>query len=183
MPGFKQMVIEAIELFNVGIAKSKHDATRIIGNKYSYNSETLRKAWPRYENQVKIKQEHSGLANHCEERGIDVNDVTLYWDKTKEYSVAVKLTNTEKTYNELRDAIIEAMNEHSPKYEKVAYTENTDGHLLVIDPADIHIGKLALAFEVGEDYNSNIAVQRVHEGVEGILNKVKGFNIDQIVLL
>jgi hypothetical protein len=183
MPGFKQMVIEAIELFNGGNAKSKHDATRIIGTKYSYNSETLRKAWPRYENQAKIKQEHSGLANHCEERGIDVNDVTLYWDKTKEYSVAVKLTNTDKTYNELRDAIIEAMNEHSPKYEKVAYTENTDGHLLVIDPADIHIGKLALAFEVGEDYNSNIAVQRVHEGVEGILNKVKGFNIDQIVLV
>ena len=177
------MVIEAIELFNAGGAKSKHDATKQIGAKYSYNSETLRKAWPRYEKNVKLKEEHRGLTNHCEERGIDVGDVSMYWDKTKEYSVAVKLTNVEKTYNDLRDAIIEAMNEYSPKYEKVVYTENTDGHLLVIDPADIHIGKLATAFETGEDYNSNIAVQRVHEGVNGILNKVKGFNIDQIVLV
>ena len=130
-----------------------------------------------------LSEEHSGLANHCDERGINVNDVTLYWDKTKEYSVAVRLDKSEKTYSDLKDVIIEEMNNHSPNYNKVNYLEYTDGHLLVIDPADIHIGKLATAFETGEDYNSNIAVQRVHEGVHGILNKVKGFNIDQIVLV
>jgi len=57
------------------------------------------------------------------------------------------------------------------------------GHLLVVDPADIHIGKLADSFETGEDYNSQIAVQRAKEGVRGLLEKAKGFNIDKILFV
>lgn len=58
-----------------------------------------------------------------------------------------------------------------------------ESYLLVIDPADVHIGKLASSFETGEDYNNQIAVQRVQEGVEGILHKVKGFKIDKILFI
>jgi hypothetical protein len=180
---FDKIVAEAIELLKAGGAITKIDATKIIGAKHGIKPETIRRQWYRQENKFKLKEEHRGLADHCEERGINVEDVTLYWDKTKEYSVAVKLGKTEKTYNDLRDAIVEAMDQHSPNYIPVQYKDNADGHLLVIDPADVHIGKLATSFEVGEDYNSNIAVQRVHDGVEGILNKVRGFDIDQILLI
>ena len=58
-----------------------------------------------------------------------------------------------------------------------------DEHLLMIDPADIHIGKLAESFETGEDYNNQIAVQRVREGVEGILHKARGFRVDKILFI
>jgi hypothetical protein len=58
-----------------------------------------------------------------------------------------------------------------------------DKHLLVIDPADVHIGKLATSFETGEDYNNQIAVQRVREGVDGLLQKSKGFAIDKILFV
>lgn len=58
-----------------------------------------------------------------------------------------------------------------------------DEHLLIVDPADIHIGKLAESFETGEDYNNQIAVQRVREGVEGILHKARGFRIDKILFV
>lgn len=58
-----------------------------------------------------------------------------------------------------------------------------DEHLLIIDPADIHIGKLADSFETGEDYNNQIAVKRVREGVEGILHKARGFRIDKILFV
>jgi hypothetical protein len=58
-----------------------------------------------------------------------------------------------------------------------------DEHLLMIDPADIHIGKLADSFETGEDYNNQIAVQRVREGVEGILHKARGFKINKILFV
>ena len=58
-----------------------------------------------------------------------------------------------------------------------------ESYLLVIDPADVHIGKLASSFETGEDYNNQIAVQRVQEGVEGILQKVKGFKIDKVLFI
>ena len=58
-----------------------------------------------------------------------------------------------------------------------------DEHLLVIDPADVHIGKLAKSFETGEDYDNQIAVQRVREGVEGLLHKAEGFRIDKILFV
>lgn len=61
--------------------------------------------------------------------------------------------------------------------------QGEEPYLLVIDPADVHIGKLAQSFETGEDYNNQIAVQRVKEGVEGILRKTKGFGIDQILFI
>jgi len=75
------------------------------------------------------------------------------------------------------------MGKYSPKYPKVKYEAFDDSHLLVVDPADVHIGKLASSFEVGEDYNSQIAVKRVLDGVHGILNKSKGFNIDKIMFV
>jgi hypothetical protein len=56
-------------------------------------------------------------------------------------------------------------------------------YLLVIDPCDLHIGKLAESFETGEDYNNQIAVQRVREGVEGILHKARGFRVDKILFV
>ena len=67
--------------------------------------------------------------------------------------------------------------------KKLSEKDYTDACLLVVDPADIHIGKLASSFETGEDYNNQIAVNRVKEGVDGILRKSSGFNIDQIVLV
>ena len=83
----------------------------------------------------------------------------------------------------LRDKVIEEMNKHSPSYPQIKRRRNNDSHLLVIDPADIHIGKLATSFETGEDYNSQIAVKRVKEGVAGIINKSQGFNIDKILFI
>src|SRR5699024_8877419 len=58
-----------------------------------------------------------------------------------------------------------------------------NNHLLIVDPADIHIGKLCDSFEVGEDYNNQIAVKRVKEGVSGIIEKSKGFKIDKILFI
>ena len=59
----------------------------------------------------------------------------------------------------------------------------SDRHCLVVDPADIHIGKLCDSFEVGETYNNQVAVQRVKEGVSGLIEKSRGFNIDKIVFI
>jgi hypothetical protein len=179
---YSQIVLDAIAIFaNNNITKA--EAARQAAEGTDFNAENIRKCIVRSEAKRLREEGHSGLVAHCENRGIDVNDVRLYWDKTKEYSVKVNLDSNEKTYKDLRDEIIESMDAHSPKYPNIERDFLVDGHLLVVDPADIHIGKLATAFETGEDYNSHIAVLRVHEGVEGILQKVKGFNIDQIMLV
>lgn len=124
---------------------------------------------------------HQGLSKHCFDRGIDIRNVVEYWDKTKEYSV--KIRPEVVTIQNLGEEIIEEMKEHVPIYPSIRREPVTDPHLLIVDPADVHIGKLASAFETGEDYNSEIAVQRVRDGVKGILDKSSGFNIDKIVLV
>jgi len=150
-----------------------------VAKENGLNSEALRTAWKR----LKKKNDHPTLDKESTIMGFPLDNVSNYWLKSKHISVHVKGGNPQKTYEDLRDEIVEAMNSHSPAYPKVERQSYSDGHLLVLDPADIHIGKLASAFETGEDYNSNIAVQRVHEGIDGILTKTQGFNIDQILLI
>lgn len=157
MIGFKKMVIEAIELFNRGEAQTKHEASRIVGAKYNYNPENLRKSWGRYANQAVVTQEHSGLANHCEERGIDISDVTLYWDKTKEYSVAVRLDKSEaSSYLEEVKRIIESYNPDNLRtIEKVKIDSPK---AIKVTLSDMHIGlnpnpdnKSIFAYEYNEE--------------------------------
>lgn len=126
--------------------------------------------------------EHTALSEACNEFGIPISQVGHYWYKGKHISIHAK-TEEKKTYLDLREEIIKAMQEHAPDYPKVYYTPYEESHLLVIDPADIHIGKLASAFETGESYDSEIAVNRVREGVNGILKKASGFKVDKILFV
>jgi hypothetical protein len=119
--------------------------------------------------------------------GVDTSNVKHLWLKDKEASIFVKNPDykeqQEKDFEQLSKALLSDLKGYIPKYEPIIYETKKDAHLLVIDPADIHIGKLCSAFEVGETYNNQIAVQRVLQGVRGILQKAKGFDIDQIALI
>lgn len=126
-------------------------------------------------------KKNSGLNEVLEQQGIDPGAVTNYWYKGKHYSIHAK--GDLPDYHSLKDEIVEEMKKHAPKYTKIKREAIIDGHMLVLSPADIHIGKLSRAFETGEEYNSQIAVKRVHEGVHGILNKCSGFNLEKIILI
>ena len=127
------------------------------------------------------KQKHSALNEHCEEVGIDFESVNYYWHKSQKFSVNVQ--GQKLNVNDLKDALIEEMQEYAPTYEPIKRKPIKDGHLMVVDPADIHIGKLASSFETGEDYNNQIAINRVKEGVQGLLDKSFGFNINKILFI
>ena len=116
--------------------------------------------------------------------GVPVEDIKHGWLKNDKSSMfftnpLYKKKEEDKFYNEL----VSDLQKFSPVFPEIKRTASKEGHLLVIDPADIHVGKLAKAFETGEDYNSQIAVKRVLEGVQGILDKTSGFNIDQILFV
>lgn len=135
-----------------------------------------------YEILQQIRSNHAALQAECDEKGIPIEDVKHYWYKGENFSINVK--NPTYTYEQVRDQIVESMKKHSPIYEKIKRDKpKDDGHLLVIDPADVHIGKLATSSETGEDYNSSIAVHRVLDGVYGIIEKSKGFKIDKILYI
>ena len=128
-----------------------------------------------------------GIEDSCENLQVDPTTVKHLWKKTKDESIFVKnplfVSPVEKTYFNLRDAILSDLKDFTPKFKAIQRKTIKDGHLLVIDPADVHIGKLASAFETGDAYNSKIAVKRVLEGVDGILQKSNGFNIDKILFI
>lgn len=136
------------------------------------------------EEENNLVMEHRALVKQCNKKGIPHGNVTNYWFKGKHFSMHVKTGGKDVvSYEDIRDDLIKEMSKYSPIYPEIKRTKSLEGHCLVIDPADIHIGKLATAFETGEEYNSQIAVQRVKEGVQGILDKSSGFDIDQIVFI
>ena len=126
-----------------------------------------------------IRAKHDALTRECEAKGIPVEDVRSYWWKGENFSINVK--NPVVSYTDVKDSIISEMKKHAPVYKEIKRSKLKDAHLLVIDPADVHIGKLAVAEETGEEYNVNIAIGRVMEGVSGLLQKCSGFNIDKIM--
>ena len=105
------------------------------------------------------------------------------WLKTKEASIFIKNKEGFISFDEMREKFITEMSQYSPVYKKVNRKPITDKHLLVIDIADLHIGKLADKSETGDSYNSDIGVNRALDGVNGILSKAKGFPIDRILFI
>ena len=134
-----------------------------------------------------VVQQYRAIKNNCDEQDIDLKTVKHGWLKSKNTSLFFKNPQFEdqqsQKLQQLKLDIIEDLKQHSPVYPAIKRTKSTEGHLLVIDPADVHIGKLATAFETGEDYNQQIAVKRVHEGVQGILDKSSGFQIEKILFI
>jgi len=128
------------------------------------------------------------IKEYCNHYNIPFEEVRTYklvthTAKGAYYNIAsnnIKGEHFEEFYKKLLDEIREI--ETRPK-TIVRKKPNNEGHLLVVSPADIHLGKLCDSFETGEDYNNQIAVKRVKEGVSGIIEKSKGFNIEKIIFI
>jgi hypothetical protein len=126
-------------------------------------------------------EDHTALKEECDAVGIPIESVGHYWHKGKNFSIFSK--NGGKTYESIKDEIIGEMKSYSPKYPTIKRSKVKDEHLLVIDPADVHIGKLCKAIETGEEYNSQVAIERVLSGVNGLLDKAQGFPVNKILLV
>lgn len=137
--------------------------------------------------EFEIVEEYRAILKACNENDVNIKDVRHGWLKSKGASLA--FTNKqfepkeEQEFNILKNQILDEARAYSPKYKPFKYEQSKSSHLLVVDPADIHIGKLSRSFETGEEYNQQIAVQRVKDGVNGILNKTIHFGVDQILFI
>jgi hypothetical protein len=138
-------------------------------------------------NRHRIESDYQGVYEATDRLNIDNKDVKHLWMKDNGASLFIKNPNYQepqlREFEILKDLILEDIRNNAVKITAPKRVENKDSYLLVLDPADIHIGKLCSSFETGEDYNSQIAVQRVLEGVRGILQKCQGYNIDKILFV
>jgi len=85
-------------------------------------------------------------------------------------------------YQKVREADLNFIKQYAPVYHTIKREPITDGHLMLIDPADTHFGKYATRAETGELYNLGIAEARCKEGVTKLLEKAAGFPIDKFAL-
>jgi len=165
---------ELAEPSNIKVAK------KIYPNGDKLQIDSLRK----YIGTIRSNQ---GVVDACNNLNVDPSSSPMLWLKSKTESI--RITNPlfvkpeEKQFKDLTETLIADLQNYAPKFIELKRVENKESYLLVIDPADIHIGKLCSAFEVGETYNNQIAVQRVLEGVKGILSKVSSFSIDKILFI
>ena len=116
--------------------------------------------------------------------GINPDDVKHGWLKTDKSSLFFKNPNfkTEEK-NKFAEDLIKELEQYSPKYPTIKHKKSKDGHLLVIDIADLHINKYAEAHLTGADYNSKIAVNRAIAGTKGLIQKASGFNVEKVVFV
>lgn len=169
---------------------NKSELAKSIFRKYNIEFNCFEtEAFAKYidRNRKRFLDEYEGTYDATNSLDVDNTSVKHMWIKNKEASLFVKNPNyieQELTkISDLKSDLIKDLQEYSPKFVKLERVENKESYLLIIDPADIHIGKLASAFESGESYDNQIAVQRVLSGVIGILNKVSSFSIDKIVFI
>lgn len=121
------------------------------------------------------------LLEQCKESGIPLADVKHYWHKSERFSIFAK--HEEKSLEDTFAPILEELREYSPKFKKIQRRPVVDPHCLVLDPADVHVGKLSVLTETGEAYDIDTAVRMVDEAIDGIMGKASGWNLDKIILV
>jgi hypothetical protein len=177
----KEIKARAIQMYTSGI-HNKSEIARQICEEGKLPFTSTRLIVSRAINRTANKGLDPALAQECENVGIDPNKVSNYWYKGKHYSINVR-NEDNFSYDDFKDDLISEISKWSPKYPKVERNKYDDPHCMVFSPADIHIGKLCSSFETGDEYNSQIAVKRVMDGLHGLLSKSSGFDLDKIIFI
>tara|TARA_R110000868_G_C10803675_1_gene757303 strand:+ start:26 stop:1084 length:1059 start_codon:yes stop_codon:yes gene_type:complete len=121
------------------------------------------------------------LLEQCKAVGIPLKDVKHYWHKSEKFSIFAK--NDAFSLEDLFTPILEQLQSYSPTFTPILRQPVKDPHCLIIDPADVHVGKYSSISETGAQYDIDKAVSQVHDGIEGILSKAFGFNIDKVIFV
>ena len=180
MKNKKDIVDEVLSLFSEGHSKS--EIGRLISKKYglSISDDAARKRVAR------IIENHPGLSSKASEVGLPVGDVKSYWYKGKNYSIQVKVPDSDRiSIDDMIEKFEYSLSKYHidlNQYEGDSYELDGD-HLLVIDPADVHIGKLSSKEETGEDYSHEMALARMTNGVLKIVSSASQYNIGQILFV
>lgn len=144
--------------------------------------------WFRNLNEQQLKtlsgQDFTDLKDYLDSKGIPLDSVNQVWDKTKEYSIQYKPNKPkELTIEDLESLFLDKLKNHRPNYSGFEFKGNNENHLLVLDIADAHFGKLSSSYETNETYNLEVAKKRVLDGVEGIISKAKGFGVERVLFV
>lgn len=179
------------KVINKHYKKEEGESNNDLSNALSNETETETNQYNNIQTLSALKPDGSimNIEEYCAFYNIPFNHVRTYKLVTHSgkgafYNIASNVIETECSSEFAKNLLLEIESlQNLPKLIERNNVSDEESYLLIVDPADVHISKLAESFETGEDYNSQIAVKRVKEGVEGILDKVSGFKIDKIMFV
>src|SRR5574343_228565 len=142
-----------------------------------------RKYGDHYMENKQLLDQLNSFVEALKENGFNPDSWSHGWLKVDGASIFIKNKEGMMTYDQIRDDLVSEMKSYAPKYPEIVRSPISDPHLLVVDPADVHIGKLAMSSETNAECNIDVAVKRCVDGVRGIIGKVSPYNFDKVVLI
>ena len=113
----------------------------------------------------------------------------LSWVKDKVTGTSTLVVNPDYKnaesvdYEQIRTEMMNEMKKLSPKVDRYKRKKNKDPHCLVLDIADLHIGKLATKDGANDTYNVDMAIDRAIRGSMDLIDKSQPYNIDKIFFI
>lgn len=113
----------------------------------------------------------------------------LSWVKDKVTGTSTLVVNPDYKnaesvdYEQIRTEMMDEMKKLSPKVDRYKRKKNKDTHCLVLDIADLHIGKLATKDGANDTYNVDMAIDRAIRGSIDLIDKSQPYNIDKIFFI
>jgi len=161
---------EAVELYD-----TKVDAAKSLG----ITTSALYRRIKHYH-----KDPEAIIYRNAKENRVPYDDINMAWIKNDEVSMLWKKSDGVLSYTEIRDQLIEEMVKYAPVYKPISRSTFLEQNLLIIDAADIHVGKLCRTYETGfDEYNIDIAVKRVEEAIEALVVQSQFYNPEKIVFV
>lgn len=138
---------------------------------------------------IKRRAGKDSVVDETLHRGNLKDNWSCAWVKDKDTGVSVLVKNPDfkdsavVDYDVIRQDMVEELSKLSPKVEKYTRAKNKNPHCLILDIADLHIGKLATHGASGTKYNVNIAVERAIQGASSLIDKSEPYNIDKVFFI
>lgn len=133
------------------------------------------------------KEAFQRLQEQCDKHNIPLTVVKRGWSKTSEGTVSWENPAYRKPdevdYFQVRDATIAEMKQYAPKYKKIDREIEFKGNMAFISLADFHFNKLCEVSVSGNEYNLDIAMSRLEEGLANLLAMSQGFGVERYVLV
>lgn len=125
------------------------------------------------------KAELQALQTHCEVYGLPLNEVLMWWHKTREFSVCFKSQKAIDEYENLFAKFLEQVKKQSPGNKKPPLPTKT---LAIPANFDIHIGKHCEMIRSGNEYTPEKAIGQVKNGMASMYALTKPFDVSDILL-
>ena len=105
--------------------------------------------------------------------------VTMYRTKAKFKKIDV-WKNISILREDLKQDLFESFQSYVLKAPTKVNTKDEDGYLLEIGAYDLHLGKLGID---GDSYSLDVGRDRLHNAIDSLFYKARGFEIDEIVFV